>query len=286
MLTTMAEKGDSASASARLRDEFGLEFDASGVLRKINEPDSKFEFDVFDGDKKKNQARYEAIGKLIDEVVYERLESDLGLERVKVSDDDFESFVFASPDLKPNPVLVLIHGSGVVRAGQWARRLIINEDLEKGTQFPYIERAQKLGWSVLVMNTNENKEWTPVKHAKAVWRQLLNDAGAILVVAHSFGGVVVSALAKEFKDDFGASGRVKSVALTDSVHGFAPEQLRRLGVNYVADDRPVGTPIDSPFVDEDGFEDMKRVSAGHGVHEWTSHAAFDKVFEQLEKAKL
>lgn len=41
----------------------------------------------------------------------------------------------------PDKLLVLIHGNGVVRAGQWARRLIINEDLDSGTQIPYIKRA-------------------------------------------------------------------------------------------------------------------------------------------------
>lgn len=41
----------------------------------------------------------------------------------------------------PDKLMVLIHGSGVVRAGQWARRLIINEDLDSGTQIPYIKRA-------------------------------------------------------------------------------------------------------------------------------------------------
>lgn len=41
----------------------------------------------------------------------------------------------------PDKLMVLIHGNGVVRAGQWARRLIINEDLDSGTQIPYIKRA-------------------------------------------------------------------------------------------------------------------------------------------------
>lgn len=54
-------------------------------------------------------------------------------------------------------LLVLIHGSGVVRAGQWARRLIINDNLECGTQIPYIERAIENGWGVVVMNTNLNE---------------------------------------------------------------------------------------------------------------------------------
>ncbi|XDV20269.1 hypothetical protein PO909_025620 [Leuciscus waleckii] len=39
--------------------------------------------------------------------------------------------------------MVLIQGSGVVRAGQWARRLIINEDLNSGTQIPFINRAKE-----------------------------------------------------------------------------------------------------------------------------------------------
>lgn len=43
--------------------------------------------------------------------------------------------------VNPDKLLVLIHGNGVVRAGQWARRLIINEDLDSGTQIPYIKRA-------------------------------------------------------------------------------------------------------------------------------------------------
>lgn len=54
-----------------------------------------------------------------------------------------KSFIFMSEDALVNPdkLLVLIHGNGVVRAGQWARRLIINEDLDSGTQIPYIKRA-------------------------------------------------------------------------------------------------------------------------------------------------
>ena len=47
---------------------------------------------------------------------------------------------------------------GVVRAGQWSRRLIINDGLEQGSQLPYIKRAIDRGYSILVMNTNLNKD--------------------------------------------------------------------------------------------------------------------------------
>lgn len=44
----------------------------------------------------------------------------------------------------PEKIMLLIEGSGVVRAGQWARRLIINEDLNSGTQIPFITRAKEV----------------------------------------------------------------------------------------------------------------------------------------------
>lgn len=60
--------------------------------------------------------------------------------------------------------MILIHGSGVVRAGQWSRRcvygrgtnkltkyppsppnrLIINDNLDSGTQLPFIKKAIKV----------------------------------------------------------------------------------------------------------------------------------------------
>ena len=43
---------------------------------------------------------------------------------------------------------------GIVLVGL---RLIINEDLEKGSQMPYIKQALKEGYEVLVLNTNLNR---------------------------------------------------------------------------------------------------------------------------------
>ena len=66
------------------------------------------------------------------EYVYTRLE-EVGLERRPLPGTTADTgFVFASPDCgTADRLLVLIHGSGVVRAGQWTRKLIINEDLDK-----------------------------------------------------------------------------------------------------------------------------------------------------------
>lgn len=60
----------------------------------------------------------------------------------------------------PDKMLVLIHGSGVVRAGQWARRLIINEDINSGTQIPYIKRAMKVsGLKKNLTHTQDIDSW-------------------------------------------------------------------------------------------------------------------------------
>ena len=43
--------------------------------------------------------------------------------QLDAKDEEPESFVFQSPDaLSSKKLMVIIHGSGVVRAGQWARR--------------------------------------------------------------------------------------------------------------------------------------------------------------------
>ena len=53
--------------------------------------------------------------------------------------------------------MVIIHGSGAVRAGQWSRKLIINENINTGSQFPYIRQAIADGYGVIVMNPNLNE---------------------------------------------------------------------------------------------------------------------------------
>ena len=59
--------------------------------------------------------------------MYDRLENDLGLRKLLVPQNGAapeNTFIFATPDIYTNTerLLILIHGSGVVRAGQWARR--------------------------------------------------------------------------------------------------------------------------------------------------------------------
>ena len=48
----------------------------------------------------------------------------------------------------------------------------MNESLEVGSQLPYVERAQKLEYSVVVMNNNEGTV-TPMDNAVSVWQEIV-----------------------------------------------------------------------------------------------------------------
>ncbi|ETE71788.1 hypothetical protein L345_02368, partial [Ophiophagus hannah] len=126
-------------------------FNEKGQLRhiKTGEP---FVFNYREDLHRWNQKRYEALGEIITKYIYELLEEECHLKKVYVPVDAEEteprSFIFMSEDalINPDKLMILIQGSGVVRAGQWARRLIINEDLDSGTQIPYIKRAIEDGF--------------------------------------------------------------------------------------------------------------------------------------------
>jgi len=161
----MASSSLSTSPFPNSLKEFGYAFNKAGQLRQLDRDgitvsDRPFVFEVKPGDRAYNQAHYEALGEVkatnffvpkllmchlqvITEEVYRILEAEGGLERREVvlagSRNGPRSFVFVSPGFQEKERLqVLIHGSGVVRAGQWTRKLIMNEDLDHGSVLPFL----------------------------------------------------------------------------------------------------------------------------------------------------
>lgn len=211
----------------------------AGQLRQIDPEDNSltdrpYEFE-FSSKSSENQARYEAIGEIITEEVYKML-LDVGLHKIYVPSPESpdSSFVFGTKTSFENTkkLLFLIHGSGVVRAGQWSRSLIINHSTDHGTQIPYIKKAIELGYDVLVTNTNnnyriENKKRialegnsSPEEHIISVWDQLIapvfDTIESFAVVAHSYGGVATLEMAGNYPDEF--LSKCFAVGFTDSVH--------------------------------------------------------------------
>lgn len=97
-----------------------------GQLRKINNEgqpgDEPFQFNVSD-QHLECQAHYEKLGEAVTDYVYHLLETETKLTRLQVPKNSKKgTFIFASKDYDNKDTLViLIHGSGAVRAGQWAR---------------------------------------------------------------------------------------------------------------------------------------------------------------------
>ena len=203
----------------------------------------------------------------------------------------------------------MIHGSGVVRAGQWARKLIINEDTSKGTMLPYINHITQQGWGVAVLNTNHNEDeqtqdiipdnGSPEEHANTVWEEIIKPCQAkkIVIICHSYGGVVTMELASRQREDFMA--RVSGVFMTDSVHyrltgaKDLDQKLELISKNYVTSEevRPCWRssslcvpPQDVGSALTSSRRGVARYSAGHTVHEWTSWTARHNIFQDLTKA--
>lgn len=281
-------------------EEFKFYFNKEGQLRNV-ETDEPFNFVVDPDNHKYNQKRYEALGNIITDHVYKLLE-DHKLRRVKIPVDpkpeEPTSFFYMSEDaLEKDKLLILIHGNGVVRAGQWARRLIINDCLDSGTQLPFIEWAIKEGYGVIVANTNYNKandkkdgqeirySETPEDHMECVWKNFIHksNASAIGIVAHSYGGVVTLELAKNHIDEFWR--RVFAVALTDSVHSFHHQNgdesvihfYTERAKNWASSLDELDTPIET-------YSDYcPTVAAGTDKHEYTSYSSRFSIFKFLSE---
>uniref|UniRef100_UPI00398ED841 cotranscriptional regulator ARB2A homolog isoform X4 n=1 Tax=Pristiophorus japonicus TaxID=55135 RepID=UPI00398ED841 len=291
--------------------EFEYSFNEKGQLRhvKTGEP---YVFNYHEDLHRWNQKRYEALGEIITHCVYELLEKECHLKKVYLpvdaSEDEPKSFIFTSEDAITNPdkLMVLIHGSGVVRVGQWARRLIINEDLDSGTQIPFIKRAMDEGYGVIVLNTNEN--YIEVEKPKKQMQSPANDTDE-------------PAEKKEKKDDSQketkkrrdfyekyrnpqkeketkhipirmiqreaeVKNKVISVALTDSVHNVWHQEAGKSILdwmqehcrNWVSSSEPLDTPVE--FM----LPDCPRVSAGTERHELTSWKSFSSIFKYFTQA--
>ncbi|KAI1705205.1 Cotranscriptional regulator protein [Ditylenchus destructor] len=205
-------------------------FDTSGRLVNVKNGE-KFVFTT--------QKNYEDLGDWVTGQVYKKMtQSPYKLERLllqdfyyengrlcgeRLYDEDEYSYIFTTPqEQKFKHLVVLIHGSGVVRAGQWTRKLIINEGLDVGSQLPYIRECQKRGWGVIVMNTNDNICYhyptksqsssqnsakghpeTSEAHGLYVWQKLVqpkcfNDHELkVAIVAHSYGGIVTMEILRD-----------------------------------------------------------------------------------------
>ncbi|XP_029434968.1 putative protein FAM172B isoform X2 [Rhinatrema bivittatum] len=142
-------------------EEFKYCFNEKGELRHIdtNEP---FVFNYYKNEHERNHKRYQVLGQVITQYVYELLEKECDLQKVHIPLDarshEPQSCFFMSKEALTNPssLIVLLQDHGVIRAGQWGQKTIIHHGLDRGTQIAFIKMALKEYGGVIVLNPNDN----------------------------------------------------------------------------------------------------------------------------------
>lgn len=272
------------------------------------------------------QTHYDCFGDLVAPYVQQLMRDKFGMVEVNLPRGDehgaLVNNVFLSPDaLTADRLMLLIQGSGAVRAGQWARAVCLNDCLELGSILPYLARAKKNGMGVIVFNPNLNVVDVPARvfthadffdpktvlrppgikrvpipgsetaptHTVTVFDEFVPRAAAkdIVIVAHSAGGHCTMQLLRDREDEL--MPRLRAIAFTDSVHSVSLRESRRVvdfftqghAQDWVQSDKPLDTPIREEAFQ--GSAGCPCVSAGHTKHEYTSPAAIESVFAFLCK---
>ncbi|KAG2373338.1 hypothetical protein C9374_012204 [Naegleria lovaniensis] len=213
--------------------------------------------------------------------------------------------IFMSKDAltNPNKLLILIQGSGGVRAGQWSRSLCYGVIVLNPNQNTYIpsqlnDHLQYKKEDFLSRNKSSLKKdiekpiphhESPSDHATYVWDHFIQKAAAkdMVIVAHSAGGWCTMELLKNRTRE--TLSKVRAVAFTDSWINLSldpsHEQVREFivenAVNWVESEKPCNDVLCLPKR-EQGATTCECRSAGHLKHEYTSECCREAVFEFLQ----
>ena len=206
--------------------------------------------------------------------------------------------ILITKDFSTNPkCLMLIQGTGAVRLGQWARSVCINDNIYIGSMIPYVEKAIKNNFSVIIYNPNERKDFednekiikefrTMEQHSVYVYNNIVKtneNIKEIYIVAHSMGGSCTVDILLNNKQDL-LNGKIKKIAFTDSVHGENYKKLGKEGIeifrnisrNYVGSEKPAGEFVRDYSTSYGGVDCY---SSGHSKHVYTSGYAIEEVFK-------
>ncbi|XP_063161670.1 putative protein ARB2BP [Candoia aspera] len=239
--------------SSECPEKLKYDFNKNGELRHVDTNET-FVFN-YQNSYKDNHKRYQILGQLITQYIYELLEKACNLQKIYIptcmADSEICSFFFMSENALTNSstLLVLLQDQGTFRAGQWGQRTIIHEGLQHGSQIPFITMALQCSWGVIVLNPNDNfidlkiepeclslfendticplhLSWpvpkrnssNPEEHATYVWDHFISKTASrnVAFVAHGYGGLIFINLLMQRTLE--VMNKVYAVALIDSKH--------------------------------------------------------------------
>lgn len=126
-----------------------------------------------------------------------------GFERIIIPDDEaaISTSILATSDWQTNPkLLIIIQNSVGSMMGIFSRSLCLEQGLSKGSMLPYIDRAKRNGYAVMVLRPNTNSivqeqdgkpplkipidgSESPETHALFVWNNIIAKADHIEQIA-------------------------------------------------------------------------------------------------------
>ena len=146
---------------------------------------------------------FEALADWIHQYCQKQLVEVYGLEAVQIKGKNGNSTCYMSPEFKKKSKkktgLVLIKGSGAVRAGVWSRAVAIYCDFYLGTMLPQVKWAVEQDMPVVVMNPIAIKNTNSFDgHCTTIWNDFIekSEITGLNLIVHSRGG---GALAKIMK---------------------------------------------------------------------------------------
>ncbi|XP_013040887.3 putative protein ARB2BP [Anser cygnoides] len=239
------------------QEQLKYDFNIKGELRHLDTNES-FVFNYYKNSHERNHERYQVLGHLITQYVYELLERVCTLQKVFIptdaTEDEPRSFFFMSEKAltSSTSIIVLLQDRGVLHAGQWGQKTIIREGLNHGTQIPFIKMALQSHGGVIVLNPNDNLvdmkmereklslsargesltsmqpcqrvpkrcSSSPEEHTMYVWDHFISKSAAqnVAFIAHGYGGLVFTDLLVQRKWE--VMNKVYSVAFIDSMHNI------------------------------------------------------------------
>lgn len=301
MMAEMLEMGLDPMAEMRA---LGYEF-RDGCMREVG-GNNPFAF--------QGREHYDALAEAVSQYVPLLLEEDANLNPLwlplGVSPGEGCPIFVSEGFEEAERLLLVIQGTGKVRAGIWGCALCINDSLEHGTMLPFLRRAAASGYGVVVLNPNENvADGTPIpglenfgNHVAYVLDNIVPKcaAGHIDILAHSHGGrALLSYLSRAGSNNPAMKlvKRIHRLVFTDSYHvqtqlAYLPDRVRAIlsdstrAVNFVTDKSPLGTLVEEWRSQEYTFCAVEKgclcLSAGVTDHASTNYAAMSAIFEFFE----
>uniref|UniRef100_A0A8C8R4N9 Arb2 domain-containing protein n=1 Tax=Pelusios castaneus TaxID=367368 RepID=A0A8C8R4N9_9SAUR len=263
--------------SSECPEQLKYDFNKNGELKHLdtNEP---FVFNYYKNAHESNHKRYQVLGQLIAQYVYELLERVCKLQKVHIPTDATEneprSFFFMSDKALTNSssLIVLLQDRGVFRAGQWGQKTIIHEGLNHGTQIPFIKRYSS----------------SPEEHTIYIWDHFISKSAAknVAFIAHGYGGLVFINLLMQ--RTWEVMNKVYSVALIDSMHHMlhqarnnpqVQEWIQKHCRQWVTNSKPLDRPTGSLLK-----VDCPSVSAGTEKYSLAPSSTLQAIFKYLKSA--